>query len=413
MTDWRRIQGRIRKARTSKDAPKELAALYESTRDAMVAFELARLYEKDGSHAEAAQWYTTAAGRFRRAQWKVKAQEALARLGVEVPLAAMEAQSEAESSSEDGPSGEDQPADRLGDGDDPASAHAETSGEPDADAGSSEAFTSHASEESLDLDGAVSQTQGDSSVEAQTAEEAQKKVRRRRGRRGGARRRKKAPGASPTAAPVPQKSIEPAEVPPVRSAPARRTAGGRADAVRPRPSRTSDSRSGTRTELRTDAENESGRRVPELPTEETEGRVGPAAWHSRKRAGEPALASRLAKLESQLRRMLGGIPHSLEEADQAPAGPGVFIVSDSDLLSDYYVEACQTLRIGIGNLLRSGRTQTGENIRGQLGDHLGITESRVAKYLKDHCAVRWIQLDEGSPMLAHFAIAVMRPALNQ
>jgi hypothetical protein len=412
MTDWRRIQGRIRKARSSKDAPKELAALYESTRDAMVAFELARLYEKDGSHAEAAQWYTTAAGRFRRAQWKVKAQEALARLGVEVPLAAMEAQSEAESSSEGESSGEDQPADRPGNGDGRASARAETSGEPDADAGSSEAFTSHANQESLDLDGAVSQTQGDSNVEAQPAGEAQKKVRRRRGRRGGARRRKKVPGASPTAAAVPQKSVEPAETPPIRSAPARRTGGGRGEQVRPRPSRTSDSRSGSRTELRADVEGES-RRVPELPSEETEGRVGPAAWHSRKRAGEPALASRLAKLESQLRRMLGGIPHSLEEADHAPAGPGVFIVSDSDLLSDYYVEACQTLRIGIGNLLRSGRTQTGENIRGRLGDHLGITESRVAKYLKDHCAVRWIQLDEGSPMLAHFAIAVMRPALNQ
>jgi hypothetical protein len=413
MTDWRRIQGRIRKARSSKDAPKELAALYESTRDAMVAFELARLYEKDGSHAEAAQWYTTAAGRFRRAQWKVKAQEALTRLGVEVPLAATEAQSEAESSSEEGPSGGGQPADRLGNGDASASAHAETSGEPDGDAESSEVFTSHASEESLDLDGAVSQMQGDSNVEAQPAGDAQKKVRRRRGRRGGARRRKKAPGASPTAAAVPQKSVEPAEAPAVRSAPGRRTTGGRGEPVRPRPSRTSDSRSGSRTELRADVEGESRRGVPELPSEETEGRVGPAAWHSRKRAGEPALASRLAKLESQLRRMLGGIPHSLEEADHAPAGPGVFIVSDSDLLSDYYVEACQTLRIGIGNLLRSGRTQTGENIRGRLGDHLGITESRVAKYLKDHCAVRWIQLDEGSPMLAHFAIAVMRPALNQ
>ncbi|HET9400679.1 MAG TPA: hypothetical protein VFO34_06985, partial [Candidatus Acidoferrales bacterium] len=93
--DWRRIQGRIRKARTSKDPAGELAALYTSTRDAMVAFELARLYEQNGNSADAVQWYTTAANRFRRAQWKVKAHEALARLGVEVPLAASEAEAEA------------------------------------------------------------------------------------------------------------------------------------------------------------------------------------------------------------------------------------------------------------------------------------------------------------------------------
>jgi len=32
--------------------------------------------------------------------------------------------------------------------------------------------------------------------------------------------------------------------------------------------------------------------------------------------------------------------------------------------------------------------------------------------LKDHCAVRWLQLDEGASLLAHFGIAVLRPALN-
>ncbi len=87
MADWRHIQGKIRKARTSSDPPGQLAALYESTRDAMVAFELARLHEKNGSNADAATWYLTAAEKFRRAQWKTKAQEALVRLGVEVPLA--------------------------------------------------------------------------------------------------------------------------------------------------------------------------------------------------------------------------------------------------------------------------------------------------------------------------------------
>ena len=91
MADWRHIQGKIRKARTSSDPPGQLAALYESTRDAMVAFELARLHEKNGSNADAATWYLTAAEKFRRAQWKTKAQEALVRLGVEVPLASTEA----------------------------------------------------------------------------------------------------------------------------------------------------------------------------------------------------------------------------------------------------------------------------------------------------------------------------------
>src|SRR5579862_8949938 len=101
MADWRHIQGKIRKARTSSDPHAQLAALYESTRDAMVAFELARLFEKAGSNAEAAQWYMTASEKFRRAQWKTKAQEALVRLGVEVPLAATEAEAQASGSAQE------------------------------------------------------------------------------------------------------------------------------------------------------------------------------------------------------------------------------------------------------------------------------------------------------------------------
>jgi len=30
----------------------------------------------------------------------------------------------------------------------------------------------------------------------------------------------------------------------------------------------------------------------------------------------------------------------------------------------------------------------------EIGDELGISESRVPKYIKDHCVVRWQQLDE-------------------
>jgi hypothetical protein len=135
---------------------------------------------------------------------------------------------------------------------------------------------------------------------------------------------------------------------------------------------------------------------------------------ARVRSGDPALSSRMAQLESQLRRLLACSPHSLEQADEAPAGPGVFLVTDTDQTSYYYAEACQTLRVGIGNMLRSGRgSREGSNLKEKLAEHLGINEARVGKYLKDHCAVRWLQLDEGAPLLAHFAVAVLRPVSNE
>jgi hypothetical protein len=116
----------------------------------------------------------------------------------------------------------------------------------------------------------------------------------------------------------------------------------------------------------------------------------------------------------QFRRLLTCSPAKLSDADLAPAGPGVFVLTDSDLTSYYYVEACQTLRIAIGNLLRGGANRRGaDSIKPQLAEHLGIAETRVAKYLADHCVVRWLQLDEGASNFAHFVIAVLRPALNE
>jgi hypothetical protein len=107
-------------------------------------------------------------------------------------------------------------------------------------------------------------------------------------------------------------------------------------------------------------------------------------------------------------------PVSLADTAVAPAGPGVFLLSDSDLTSYYYVEACQTLRIAIPNLLRGGSTRRGvDSIKPQLADHLGIAETRVGKYLSDHCVVRWLQLDEGASHFAHFVISVLRPTLNE
>src|SRR5260370_1439424 len=70
-----------RRARTGKDPAGQLSNLFQKTRDAMVAFELARHFETAGLNADAAKWYATAAERFRRADWKTKAQEAAVRLG--------------------------------------------------------------------------------------------------------------------------------------------------------------------------------------------------------------------------------------------------------------------------------------------------------------------------------------------
>ena len=105
---------------------------------------------------------------------------------------------------------------------------------------------------------------------------------------------------------------------------------------------------------------------------------------------------------------------SLEDADQAPAGPGVLLLSDSDQVTHYYIEECQTLRIGVGNLLRGSRgSKDWGQLKQRMAENLGIAEARVSKYLKDNCAVRWLQLDEGAPQLAHFAIAVLRPVVNE
>ncbi|MGC1829325.1 MAG: hypothetical protein WA663_02830, partial [Candidatus Acidiferrales bacterium] len=151
--------------------------------------------------------------------------------------------------------------------------------------------------------------------------------------------------------------------------------------------------------------------APQLPSER--------AAHGR--AGDPALASRMARLESMLRRLVAGPLHRLDEADEAPAGPGVFLLSDSDLITSYYVEACQTLRVGLGNLARGGGRGGGKGGRGSrsesglkanLAEHLGISEAKVSQYLKEHCVVRWIQLDDEAPHLAHFAIGVLRTPLN-
>ena len=84
MADWKQITARIRRARTGKDPATQLSNLFAKTRDAMVAFELARYFESVGNNDDAGKWYLSAAERFRRSDWKTKAQESATRLGATV-----------------------------------------------------------------------------------------------------------------------------------------------------------------------------------------------------------------------------------------------------------------------------------------------------------------------------------------
>ena len=389
MADWRQIQARIRKAKASTDAAAKLAELYEQTRDAMVAFELARWQEKAGEHAEAARWYTAAAERFRRSQWKTKAEAALARLRAPSPAGDETSQgteapsdsSSAETSSSAGDLSEIQPASEIGPDSGPdnardiASQHTDVAHEPIQRTRSGDTATI-----------------GNTAAEESGAAPGERKP-RRRGRRGGRNRRRPGKGIASGAAPVSRAAPVPSQM-----------RAEVTEAPSARPSRVPPPVSEEPVpELKPSA---SPSASPVVPSN--------AAWQARSRAGEPALASRMAHLESQLRRLLACPQSKLEQAESAPAGPGVLLLSDSDQVSHYYVESCQTLRIAIGNIVRGGRgAKDPPRLKETLAENLGIAESRVTNYLKEHCAVRWLQLDEGAPELAHFAIAVLRPVVNE
>jgi hypothetical protein len=375
MTDWRQIQARVRKARSSADPPGQLAALFERTHDAMVAFELAQIHEKSGAYAEAARWYTAAAERFRRAQWKQKAEEALARLGSSVAVAPP-AISEPETSAP--PVIEQEPVIQF-------------------DSVIAEITVGQVPETTAESDGGQQET-----VEHPAAEAAPPTVaaptgtvpghrRKRRGRRGGRGRSK----ARRMGAPV---AVTPAPVP--FSQPLLKPASD----ARPEPV------------VPPSASEEFAERQPSQPepVSDFEAAAAVPSLQMRTRAGGPALSSRMTQLESQLRRLLASPLRPVDQPEDAPAGPGVFLISDTDETCYYYIEACQTLRVGIGNLIRSGRGgREGANVKERLAEHLGINEARVGKYLKEHCVVRWLQLDEGAPFLAHFATAVLHPVANE
>ena len=371
MSDWRQIQARIRKARTSADPPGQLSALYERTRDAMVAFELAQIHEKAGTLPEAIRWYTTAAERFRRAQWKQKAEEGLARLGAQVPAPAEDTPAPVVSETAER---QDTPLAPI------------ISEFPEEQANQALVETSNGEQESV-----FEQPSSERAAPVLAAEAASEHRRRRRGRRGG-RGRHKAPRAAAQVVPAAVATNVPpsmfdriAEARPLAASPPAASAELAEPRVR---------------------EPESARAHESL--------AAPPAFAGRGRSGDPALSSRMAQLESQLRRLLACAIHPLDEPDEAPAGPGVFLITDTDLTSYYYVESCQTLRVGVGNLLRSGRaSRESSSFKGKLAEHLGISEAKVGRYLAEHCGVRWLQLDEGAALLAHFAVAVLRPIANE
>ena len=374
MADWRQIQARIRKAKTGADAAAKLAELYERTRDAMVAFELAQWQEKAGEHAEAARWYTAAAERFRRSQWKSKAEAALARLrspastATEQPPEGKVSQEASHPDVSEAPSELELVPDRGG-------TRPEAAGEQVAVGFvQRDEVLDHRAE---DAGAAIGRT---GVAPQQNAQPARPRS-RRRGRRGGRNRRRSHPASSAppgAASRIEQQVLMPA---------ARPTEGPVLT------SQASESRAAT----------DAASQMPSVAT-----------WRGQSRAGEPALASRMAQLESQLRRLLACPQSKLDQAESAPAGPGVLLLSDSDQVSHYYVESCQTLRIAIGNLVRGGRgAKEMPRLKERLAENLGIAESRVTNYLKEHCAIRWLQLDEGANELAHFAIAVLRPVVNE
>ena len=409
MADWRQIQARIRKAKNSADAPTKLSELYQRTHDAMVAWELGAVAEKAERNEDAVKWYTIAAERFRRADWKKKAEEALARLGAPIPVAGAKPSPEpvfaAASSTEIEPSHEySSPRDSE------ATQPRLALGEIPED---SEDYTGDAIEvEVVHLSDATPPT-GAGVADADT----NGKKKRRRGRRGGRGRRRKgapaAPGLPSQAFAESGGTHAPSSVAPQTRAPAPTP---RFQPSRPAPH--------AETYERIPAAPPIASHEPEYsPQTEQAAPMLPSERTAHGRAGDPALASRMSKLESMLRRLVSSPLHRLDESDSAPAGPGVFLLSDSDQISSYYIEACQTLRVGLGNLARGSGRSTTKPVRGgrpsfdsglktKLAEHLGIGEAKVSQYLKDHCVVRWIQLDDDAPHLAHFAIGVLRTPLN-
>jgi len=420
--NWKQVQARIRKARTGADAPAKLEQLFLKTRDGMVAFELAKVHEEGQRESDALDWYRKAFERFRRDEWRNKAAEAITRLGG-TPPAVTELQEES-ASPEHAPA---RPAPAA-----PA-AHVPTprswaalpdqlyyrdeepqvAGElPESE--EEESMTSGNAEETTETTAAeISESEpipagvSHESPQPGTGEKAAGGGnRRRRGRRGGRRHRRGGGGERPTEATgQPQGG---------HSQPSQAQQGPASGYGQNYPP----SQPTRHEEHHTPAPVPPRVTPPRPEGDDTAGWLGARAEEMRTRAGDPGLASRVARLEMQIRRLLACPPHKVSDGDLAPAGPGVLLLSDSDLTTHYYICACDTLRIEISRLTRSdrggrNRGREGRPLRSQMADHLEISENQVSKYLESHCVVRWLQLDEGAPKVAHFATAVLDPILKE
>ena len=357
----------------------------------MVAFELAKVHEQGQRGAEALDWYRKAYEHFRRDEWRTKAAEAIQRLGGTPPAAAETPAGEGSTPEEPAaPAAKVVPTPRewasL-----PDRLFHETGTPPRRAAGSEPAAESgeEMTEDAGRQPGNVAPgyvPPGQASPPTPAGEGRQGGKRRRRGRRGGRRHRRdgrppegQGTGEGPQLGHVKQRTEERAAPPP-----------GRPPAPPPR-----------------------------AESAEESGWLGSRAEELRTRSGDPGLASRVARLEMQVRRLLACPPHKVSESEDAPAGPGVLILSDADLTTHYYICACDTLRIEVGRLTRSERGGRGRgrdersSLRSRLAEHLEISESQVVKYLESHCVVRWLQLDEGAAKVAHFAIAALEPILSE
>jgi hypothetical protein len=409
MTDWRQIQARIRKAKNSPDALTKLSELFQRTRDGMVAWEIGVIEEKSERLDDAVKWYTVAAERFRRAEWKKKAEEALTRLGAPLPVASDPSHQQHNS-----------------DTDMPHESTEKMTETNNTEIPQVVARPSIASEVPQLAYGEIppdASQDSDASAAGENAGSANHsnndpKRKRRRGRRGGRGRRRKDAAAAPslpTQAFAESIESQPQPVPVAASKP---------DLPAPLPFRQPESKF-ARAENSAAVERERATPEPIRPASFEPAPQLPSSRSAHGRAGDPALASRMAHLESMLRRLLSSPLRRLDDADQAPAGPGVFLLSDSDQVTSYYVESCQTLRVGLGNLSRgnrsaksnrggstAGRGYSESGLKAKLAEHLGINEAKVGQYMKDHCVVRWIQLDDEAHHLAHFAIGVLRTPLN-
>ncbi len=354
MTDWRQIRARIRRAKSGQDATTRLEQLYDKTRDGMVAFELAQLEELAGRIERATDWYKRAWQRFRRSEWKQKAEEALTRFGVPLPLETAEAPPE--------------PRERV------------TPSEPAAEPGPEAIPETEAQDEAEVED----ETQAAAPAETSGAQPAPTGEKRRR-RRGGRGRRRGRGGARPESAAT-QPGAAPTPVSPRPPVPSRPPA--------PSP-----------------APREREREVERKPAREQAIEQLPPIHIYRR--GEPALASEIKALEAKLRQLLAAHPNSIEEIGELPASPGVYLVSDLDLTTMYYVEACGNIRAAMDQLVSGRHTRQG-SVRARLGRYLGISDAQAGRYFKQHGLVRWIELEESEAVaLGHFAAAVLRPELME